>query len=118
MREDGAVQPLSEPPLDPPSPTPDWELSEVSGNLDNMHTSSPYGRARGDFERACRAAFKTLEKSPGPSAVEALDVVQRAADRVVRELVAEMRAAGASWADVAGTIGGTRQAAWERFGQL
>jgi len=81
-----------------------------------MGQTGSYGRARGDFERACRAAFKTLEKSPGPSAIEALDAVTLAADRVVFALVDDMRAAGASWADVGDTFGVTRQAAQQRFG--
>jgi uncharacterized NAD(P)/FAD-binding protein YdhS len=81
-----------------------------------MVNSSSYGRARGDFERACRAAFKTLEKSPGPSAIEALDAVQLAADRVVAAVVDEIRSAGGSWADVGDALGISRQSAWERFG--
>ena len=82
-----------------------------------MVTSSPYGQARGNFERTCRAAFKTLEKSPGPSAVEALDAVQLAADRLRAALVDEVRSAGGSWADVADTLGISRQSAWERYGR-
>ena len=110
------MQPSPDPCESASSPTPDCEVSDLSGSLDNMHTSSPYGRARGDFERACRAAFKTLEKSPGPSAVEALDVVQLAADRVTAALVEEIRSAGGTWADVGDTLGCSRQSAWERFG--
>lgn len=80
-----------------------------------MVNHSSYGRARGDFERACRAAFKTLEKSPGPSAIESLDVVAVAADRVRAALVSEMRSAGATWEDVGEALGCSRQAAWERY---
>ena len=75
-----------------------------------------YGRARGDFERACRAAFKVLEKSPGPSAVEALDVVELAAAAVRAALVDQMRQAGATWQDVGDALGVSRQSAWERYG--
>jgi len=105
-----------QPSPDPSEPYSRLQMSDLSGSLDSMHTSSPYGRARGDFERTCRAAFKTLEKSPGPSAVEALDAVQLAADRLLSSLVDEMRSAGATWAQVGDTLGCSRQAAWERFG--
>lgn len=82
-----------------------------------MANSSPYGRARGDFERACRAAFKTLEKSPGPPVVQSLDAVQLAATSVISALVDEVRSAGGSWSDVGDMLGISRQAAWERFGR-
>jgi len=79
-------------------------------------TSSPYRAALGAFERACRAAFKTLEKSPGPSAVESLDAVRFAADRVMAALVDQLRSEGATWADVGDVFGISRQAAQQRFG--
>lgn len=81
-----------------------------------MSKRGQYATACGDFERACRAAFKTLERSPGPSAVESLDAVAIASGRVLVALVAEMRAAGGTWADVGDAFGISRQAAFKRFG--
>jgi len=81
-----------------------------------MVQTSSYSASRGAFERVCRAAFKTLEKSPGPSVVEALDGVQLAADRVISALVVQLRSEGATWEDVGDCFGISRQAAWQRFG--
>jgi len=77
--------------------------------------SQQLGTAIGGLERASREAIKTLRRAPGPSAVEALDRVRVATDRVLRLLVAEMRDAGATWEDVGDAFGISRQAAWERF---
>jgi len=81
-----------------------------------MRSESSYGRARGNFERASRTAFKTLERQRGAAAVEALAVVESAAEDVRAALVDELRAAGGSWADVGELLGISRQAAWKRFG--
>ena len=86
------------------------------GILTDMAATTSYGRARGDFERACRSAFKLLEKAGGRQAVEALAVVEAAGDRVRAALVHEMRSAGYSWADVGDVLGVSRQSAWERYG--
>lgn len=83
-----------------------------------MVKSSAYGRARGDFERASRAAFKTLERGQPESVVSALGAVTLAADQVLYALVSDMRDKGYSWSDVAAVLGVTRQSAWERFSAL
>lgn len=81
-----------------------------------MMKNGPYGRARGDFERASRAAFKTLEKAPAAGVIKSLEAVTLAADRVRFALVDELRAGGASWADIGDLFGVSRQAAHQRFG--
>lgn len=80
-----------------------------------MVNHSSFGRARGDFERASRAAFKTLEKGNAESVFDALALVASAVDRVRSALVEDLRARGATWEEVADVLGCSKQAAWERF---
>ena len=49
-------------------------------------------------------------------ALEDLEVLETFADDYARARVADARAAGASWSEIAGKLGVTRQAAHKRFG--
>jgi DNA invertase Pin-like site-specific DNA recombinase len=81
-----------------------------------MAATSSFGRSRGDFERACRAAFKQLERAAAPDALDALEAVELAAAEVRAALVDRLRSEGYSWADVGEVFGVSRQAVYQRFG--
>ena len=70
------------------------------------------------LERAAPGLGARLEEDPAAylDLVRLLREAQDATGGMLRDAVASARAAGASWADVGGVLGMTRQAAQQRFG--
>lgn len=70
----------------------------------------------GHFSRDAAEAVYQLRVTTDPLiALRALGTISAEADRVTRECVADLRAQGASWTQIAEALGVTRQAVQRRF---
>jgi hypothetical protein len=91
----------------------------------HAHALSSLGNALADLGRDHRVAASALERSKLTTLtsdshfadwIAAACEISMAAERLLELEVELARKFGASWEDVAGVLGVSRQAAWERFG--